>query len=156
MNLLVTGAAGYIGSYVRTLLAPEAADALRITVPDRLTYAGTLDNLELDHPRLESAQGAVRAAELVDTRAWWEPLTWARRTPRHVMTGPVTVAGGIPHPTDSGESTRYDPAREAFRLRGAGTDRVRPVGSEASGPHPAPPCTKPFHGSARSPLRETP
>ncbi|NNN30145.1 dTDP-glucose 4,6-dehydratase [Streptomyces sp. S3(2020)] len=67
MNLLVTGAAGFIGSqYVRRLLASEASDAPRITVLDKLTYAGTLDNLELDHPRLEFVQGDIRDAELVD------------------------------------------------------------------------------------------
>jgi dTDP-glucose 4,6-dehydratase len=67
MNLLVTGAAGFIGSaYVRTLLASEEPDAPRITVLDKLTYAGTLDNLELDHPRLEFVQGDIRDAELVD------------------------------------------------------------------------------------------
>ncbi|MFE7446129.1 dTDP-glucose 4,6-dehydratase, partial [Streptomyces chartreusis] len=67
MNLLVTGAAGFIGStYVRTLLAHDAPDAPRITVLDKLTYAGTLDNLELDHPRLEFVQGDIRDAELVD------------------------------------------------------------------------------------------
>ena len=68
MNLLVTGAAGCIGScYVRTLLASEASEALRVTVLDRLTYAGSLDNLDLDHPRLEFVQGDIRDAELVDT-----------------------------------------------------------------------------------------
>jgi dTDP-glucose 4,6-dehydratase len=67
MNLLVTGAAGFIGStYVRTLLASDAPDAPRISVLDKLTYAGTLDNLELDHPRLEFVQGDIRDAELVD------------------------------------------------------------------------------------------
>jgi dTDP-glucose 4,6-dehydratase len=67
MNLLVTGAAGFIGSqYVRRLLASESSDAPRITVLDKLTYAGTLDNLELDHPRLEFVQGDIRDAELVD------------------------------------------------------------------------------------------
>ncbi|MFV8185551.1 dTDP-glucose 4,6-dehydratase [Streptomyces sp. AF1B] len=67
MNLLVTGAAGFIGScYVRTLLAPGASDALRITVLDKLTYAGNLDNLDLDDPRLEFVQGDIRDAELVD------------------------------------------------------------------------------------------
>ncbi|MEV6482875.1 dTDP-glucose 4,6-dehydratase [Streptomyces sp. NPDC051576] len=67
MNLLVTGAAGFIGStYVRTLLASDAADAPRITVLDKLTYAGTLDNLELGHPRLEFVQGDICDAELVD------------------------------------------------------------------------------------------
>jgi dTDP-glucose 4,6-dehydratase len=67
MNLLVTGAAGFIGStYVRTLLASDATDAPRITVLDKLTYAGTLDNLEIGHPRLEFVQGDICDAELVD------------------------------------------------------------------------------------------
>ncbi len=33
---------------------------------DKLTYAGTLDNLELGHPRLEFVQGDICDAELVD------------------------------------------------------------------------------------------
>ncbi|MFF8031948.1 dTDP-glucose 4,6-dehydratase [Streptomyces sp. NPDC016626] len=67
MNLLVTGAAGFIGShYVRTLLASDAPDAPRITVLDALTYAGTLDNLEPGHPRLKFVQGDIRDAGLVD------------------------------------------------------------------------------------------
>ncbi|SBT94636.1 dTDP-glucose 4,6-dehydratase [Streptomyces sp. DI166] len=66
MNLLVTGAAGFIGSaYVRKLLASDAPDAPDITVLDKLTYAGSLDNLPLDHPRLEFVQGDIRDAELV-------------------------------------------------------------------------------------------
>jgi dTDP-glucose 4,6-dehydratase len=65
MNLLVTGAAGFIGScYVRGLLA--APDPPRVTVLDKLTYAGNLDNLDLDHPALEFVQGDIRDAELVD------------------------------------------------------------------------------------------
>ncbi|MEV5551312.1 dTDP-glucose 4,6-dehydratase [Streptomyces sp. NPDC052309] len=67
MNLLVTGAAGFIGSrYVRALLASDTPAAPQITVLDKLTYAGTLDNLELGHPRLEFVQGDIRDAELVD------------------------------------------------------------------------------------------
>ncbi|EGX56610.1 dehydratase [Streptomyces zinciresistens K42] len=73
MNLLVTGAAGFIGStYVRMLLARHAREdpaAPRITVLDKLTYAGTLDNLELGHPRLEFVHGDIRDAALVDKLA---------------------------------------------------------------------------------------
>ncbi|MFI7394895.1 dTDP-glucose 4,6-dehydratase [Streptomyces tendae] len=70
MNLLVTGAAGFIGSaYVRMLLAPGAArDAgvSRVTVLDSLTYAGSLDNLDLSDPRLVFVRGDICDAHLVD------------------------------------------------------------------------------------------
>ncbi|MFG3213399.1 dTDP-glucose 4,6-dehydratase [Streptomyces tendae] len=67
MNILVTGAAGFIGSrYVAGLLAPDAPGAPRITVLDALTYAGTTANLELGHPRLEFVLGDIRDAALVD------------------------------------------------------------------------------------------
>ncbi|WP_340374216.1 dTDP-glucose 4,6-dehydratase [Streptomyces sp. SS7] len=68
MNLLVTGAAGFIGStYVRGLLARDTA--LDITVLDKLTYAGTLTNLPAGHPRLEFVQGDICDADLVDKLA---------------------------------------------------------------------------------------
>ncbi|MFH9570941.1 dTDP-glucose 4,6-dehydratase [Streptomyces sp. NPDC017230] len=67
MNLLVTGAAGFIGSrYVRTLLASDAPEPPRVTVLDSLTYAGTLANLDLGHPRLDVVHGDIRDAALVD------------------------------------------------------------------------------------------
>ncbi|MGW5461354.1 dTDP-glucose 4,6-dehydratase [Streptomyces sp. NPDC003996] len=67
MNLLVTGAAGFIGSaYVRMLLADESPDAPRLTVLDKLTYAGTLANLPSGHPRLDFVQGDICDAALVD------------------------------------------------------------------------------------------
>ncbi|MGQ5633509.1 MULTISPECIES: dTDP-glucose 4,6-dehydratase [unclassified Streptomyces] len=66
MNLLVTGAAGFIGSaYVRMLLADDSPGAPDVTVLDRLTYAGTLTNLPLGHPRLDFVQGDICDAALV-------------------------------------------------------------------------------------------
>ncbi|MDQ0585633.1 dTDP-glucose 4,6-dehydratase [Streptomyces rishiriensis] len=67
MRLLVTGAAGFIGSaYVRTVLAAGDGEVSHVTVLDRLTYAGRLDNLDLTHPRLSFVRGDVCDAELVD------------------------------------------------------------------------------------------
>lgn len=62
MRLLVTGGAGFIGStYVREVLAgchPGSGDE-KVTVLDKLTYAGNLDNLPIGHPRLTFVQGDV-------------------------------------------------------------------------------------------------
>ncbi|MBB4893138.1 dTDP-glucose 4,6-dehydratase [Streptomyces olivoverticillatus] len=62
MRLLVTGGAGFIGShYVRTLLSggyPGGEDA-RVTVLDKLTYAGNRANLPAAHPRLDFVRGDV-------------------------------------------------------------------------------------------------
>ncbi|MFH9070587.1 dTDP-glucose 4,6-dehydratase [Streptomyces alboflavus] len=75
MRLLVTGAAGFIGSaYVRMLLGSgsgsglgeTAAEVSHVTVLDKLTYAGRLDNLDLTHPRLTFVQGDICDAETVD------------------------------------------------------------------------------------------
>ncbi len=59
-TVLVTGGAGFIGcSFVRWLLARRPD--WRVVVLDKLTYAGSLDNLEdvLDDPRLAFHQGDV-------------------------------------------------------------------------------------------------
>ena len=66
MRLLVTGAAGFIGSaYVRGLLGQDG-DATHVTVLDGLTYAGNLANLDLTHPRLRFVRGDIRDAGLAD------------------------------------------------------------------------------------------
>ncbi|MFD3875957.1 dTDP-glucose 4,6-dehydratase [Streptomyces sp. NPDC058623] len=62
MRLLVTGGAGFIGShFVRTLLAGgyEGHGDTRITVLDKLTYAGNRDNLPAAHPRLDFVRGDI-------------------------------------------------------------------------------------------------
>ena len=72
MNLLVTGGAGFIGShFVRTVLAdamPGLAGA-RVTVLDKLTYAGNFANLGpvAEHKRLDFVPGDVCDAALVET-----------------------------------------------------------------------------------------
>jgi dTDP-glucose 4,6-dehydratase len=62
VKLLVTGAAGFIGShYVRTMLAggyPGWEDA-RITVLDKLGHGGNRANLPASHPRLDFVPGDV-------------------------------------------------------------------------------------------------
>jgi dTDP-glucose 4,6-dehydratase len=64
MRLLVAGAAGFIGShYVRTLLSGEylAYENARVTVLDKLTYAGNQANLEpvADNPRFTFVEGDI-------------------------------------------------------------------------------------------------
>jgi dTDP-glucose 4,6-dehydratase len=63
VRVLVTGAAGFIGSaYARTLL--RDGDVAHVTVLDKLTYAGTLRNLDLTEPRLTFVHGDVCDADL--------------------------------------------------------------------------------------------
>ena len=70
-RLLVTGGAGFIGSaYVREVLGRR--DGTRITVLDKLTYAGNRANLEAVHAdpemdaRLQFVRGDIADAEVVD------------------------------------------------------------------------------------------
>ncbi|MFJ3880921.1 dTDP-glucose 4,6-dehydratase [Streptomyces sp. NPDC090077] len=62
MRLLVTGGAGFIGShFVRTLLNGGYAghEETRVTVLDKLTYAGNRENLPAAHPRLDFVRGDI-------------------------------------------------------------------------------------------------
>ena len=63
MRLLVTGAAGFIGStYVRTVLAERDDD---VVVLDKLTYAGRRENLQDVEDRIEFVEGAIEDRDLV-------------------------------------------------------------------------------------------
>jgi dTDP-glucose 4,6-dehydratase len=71
MHLLVTGAAGFIGSqYVRGLLSPGSTgpQVTAVTVLDKLTYAGNRANLDdvQDDPRFTFVEGDILDRDLVD------------------------------------------------------------------------------------------
>ncbi|WP_435974237.1 dTDP-glucose 4,6-dehydratase [Streptomyces sp. Qhu_M48] len=68
MRILVTGAAGFIGShFARTLLADGYAgwEGARVTALDKLTYAGDRANLPAAHERLEFVHGDVCDRDLM-------------------------------------------------------------------------------------------
>jgi dTDP-glucose 4,6-dehydratase len=69
-RLLVTGGAGFIGSaFVRRIL--DRHPEVRVTVLDKLTYAGNLANLApiADDPRYRFVRGDINDANVVDTIA---------------------------------------------------------------------------------------
>jgi dTDP-glucose 4,6-dehydratase len=67
VRILITGGAGFIGSnYVRRIIDGTFQGISRITVLDKLTYAGTLTNLsEIDSGSFEFVQGDICDSELV-------------------------------------------------------------------------------------------
>ncbi len=70
MRYFITGAAGFIGShFVRQLLAGEyGTDVTAVTVYDKLTYAGNLENLATvaDDPRYKFVKGDICDGDLLD------------------------------------------------------------------------------------------
>lgn len=73
MRYLITGAAGFIGShFVRELMAGSydslGHDCTGVTVYDKLTYAGNLENLAsvADDPRYTFVQGDICDGDLLD------------------------------------------------------------------------------------------
>ena len=67
MRLLITGGAGFIGSYFVEYILNRYPDYKVITI-DALTYAGSLDNLKtvIDSPRHEFVHGRIEDSQLVD------------------------------------------------------------------------------------------
>jgi dTDP-glucose 4,6-dehydratase len=69
MRVLVTGGSGFIGSnYVRRIVDGSLSGVNHVTVLDKLTYAGTLTNLEmLPSGSFEFIQGDIGDSELVNS-----------------------------------------------------------------------------------------
>jgi len=68
VDYLVTGGAGFIGSnYVRMLLSDQLGPVNSVKVLDKLTYAGSLENLKQisDDPRFTFVQGDICDEDLV-------------------------------------------------------------------------------------------
>jgi dTDP-glucose 4,6-dehydratase len=68
VKLLVTGAAGFIGSYyARTMLDGGYAgyEDAHVTVLDKLTYAGNRANLPASHPRMSFVEGDICDLDLL-------------------------------------------------------------------------------------------
>lgn len=68
MNIIVTGGAGFIGSAFVRLMLSGAAGEHKVTVLDKLTYAGNLDNLASvsDKPGYRFVKGDICDAVLVN------------------------------------------------------------------------------------------
>jgi dTDP-glucose 4,6-dehydratase len=69
MRLLVTGGAGFIGSnFVRRIFDGTITGISHVTVLDKLTYAGTLTNLEAvaDNPNFEFIKGDICDHKLIE------------------------------------------------------------------------------------------
>lgn len=71
MRVLVTGGAGFIGSnFVRRIVDGSLAGINHVTILDKLTYAGTLSNLEmLPKGSFEFVKGDIADSNLVDSLA---------------------------------------------------------------------------------------
>ncbi|MBI2941985.1 MAG: dTDP-glucose 4,6-dehydratase [Chloroflexi bacterium] len=84
-HILVTGGAGFIGSnYVRWLLRTHPED--RVTVLDKLTYAGRLENLAdvVDNPRFHFVRGDIANPDDVEPLLAERPLVASFAAESHV------------------------------------------------------------------------
>ncbi|MFH8404390.1 dTDP-glucose 4,6-dehydratase [Streptomyces sp. NPDC018019] len=134
-NILVTGGAGFIGShYVRTLLGPAGPPGVRVTVLDKLTYAGDLARLApvRDHPRFTFHRGDVTDAALVDALVGTHGQIVHFAAESHVDRS-ISSAGAFVRTNVLGTQTVLDAALRhgAGRFVHVSTDEV--YGSVASG-----------------------
>jgi dTDP-glucose 4,6-dehydratase len=76
LNLLVTGAAGFIGSHYVRLVLSKYSDA-RVIVLDALTYAGNLSTLHdvIDNPRVRFYEGLIQDPARVEEIVREEKIT---------------------------------------------------------------------------------
>lgn len=90
MNILITGAAGFIGSHlVRTVLGPDKplGDDARVTVLDALTYAGHRANLAPVEDELGYAPVHDFAEGLAETVDWYRTNRPFRAAPEAELQG---------------------------------------------------------------------
>jgi len=128
MHLLITGAAGFIGSnFVRKLLAgaygSEPVD--QVTVLDKLTYAGNLANLEsvADDPRYRFVEGDICDPEVLDELLPGVDVVVNFAAESHVdrsISGPATFI----ETNVAGAQTLFEACRKA------GTERVVHIGTD--------------------------
>jgi dTDP-glucose 4,6-dehydratase len=79
MKILVTGAAGFIGStFVRVVLERDEDE---IVVLDKLTYAGRRENLQDVEDRIEFVEGAIEDRAVVREVTSRPSRTWTARSP---------------------------------------------------------------------------
>lgn len=113
MNVLVTGAAGFIGSNFVHYLLREYED-IDVVSLDALTYAGSKENLDgvLDDPRHEFVEGDIRNRELVTNLVSDADAVVNFAAESHVDR---SIEGAEPFVTTNVEGTRtlLDVARDA-------------------------------------------
>lgn len=130
MRILVTGAAGFIGShFVRTLLSAgyEGLDPERVTVVDKLTYAGNLANLApvAEDRRYRFVQGDICDRALMDEVIPGHDIVVNFAAESHVDRS-ITGAADFVATNVLGAQTVFDAAlrAEVGRVVHIGTDEV--------------------------------
>ena len=132
-TFLVAGGAGFIGSHLVDLLL-RRYPAARVLTLDRLTYAGSLDNLEeaLDDPRHEFVQGDICDRRLASRLAARADFVLNLAAETHVDRA---ILDGEPFARTDALGTAV--LLEAFRQAGRGQCFVQVSTDEVYGPIPA-------------------